>query len=145
MTPEDKLLGFYIAAPTLALALWWFGATIPAFVHAPWIISMLPLALVGFAGAEFHTILASYLTDSYTIYAASANASLSVLRGVLAALFPLFAQQMFEGLGANVASFILAGLATLFCLTPIVFGRYGKRIRLRSKFAGKFEEGEEEE
>ena len=105
---------------------------------------MLPLALVGFAGAEFHTILASYLTDSYTIYAASANASLSVLRGVLAALFPLFARQMFEGLGANVSVVYPGGAGYLVLPDPIVFGRYGKRIRLQSKFAGKFEEGEEE-
>ncbi|OTA36174.1 hypothetical protein BTJ68_03367 [Hortaea werneckii EXF-2000] len=34
MEPEDKLFGFYVAAPVLAIALWWFGATIPPLVEA---------------------------------------------------------------------------------------------------------------
>jgi len=29
LQPEDKLFGFYIAAPTYAIALWWFAWTIP--------------------------------------------------------------------------------------------------------------------
>lgn len=109
-SPEDKLMGFYVAAPTLAIALWWFAWTIPPLV--------LPLALVGFCTNESDTILAGYLTDSYTIYAASANAPLAFLRAVLSAVFPLFAEHMFTSLGANVASLILAALATLFCVRP---------------------------
>lgn len=50
-------------------------------------------------------------------------------------MFPLFGTRMFDGLGANVASSILAALATLFCVVPPLFIKYGKRIRGRSKFA----------
>lgn len=38
--PEDKLTGFYIAAPVLALALWWFAWTVP-----PRASSILPEAI----------------------------------------------------------------------------------------------------
>ena len=42
---------------------------------------------------------------------------------------------MFEGLGANNATFILAGLATMFCGVAEVFRRHGKTIRHRSRVA----------
>ncbi|KAL9602405.1 MAG: hypothetical protein Q9219_001828 [cf. Caloplaca sp. 3 TL-2023] len=133
--PEAKLTGFYFAAPSLATALWWFSWSIPPRIHTHWILSVLPLILIGFAANEFETTLAGYLTDSYTIYAASANAPMAILRASLSATFPLFAKQMFEGLGANIAGSVLAVSATLFCVTPFVFARYGEKLRLKSKFA----------
>jgi len=30
--PEDKITGFYVAAPVLAVALWWFSWTVPPVV-----------------------------------------------------------------------------------------------------------------
>ena len=42
---------------------------------------------------------------------------------------------MFEGLGPNNAMFVLASFATLYCGVAVLFAKYGKRIRLRSKFA----------
>jgi hypothetical protein len=42
---------------------------------------------------------------------------------------------MFVSLGPNHAMFVLAGLATVYCGVAVLFARYGKRIRLRSKFA----------
>ncbi|KAL8836741.1 MAG: hypothetical protein Q9170_002805 [Blastenia crenularia] len=133
--PEAKLVGFYIAAPTLAIALWWTSWSVPPYVHVHWIVSVLPLALIGFSANEFDSALAGYLTDSYTIYAGSANAPLACLRALLSGVFPLFAKQMFDRLGANVAGSVLGVLATLFCVTPFVFARYGKWLRLKSKFA----------
>lgn len=36
LEPEDKLFGFYTAAPALVIALWWFSWTIPPLVsHRP--------------------------------------------------------------------------------------------------------------
>lgn len=136
LTPEDKLLGFSIAAPVLAAALWWFAWTIPPAVsHTPWIASALALVFIGFALNEFDTVLAGYLADSYLSYAASGFAALTLLRSTMSATFPLFASQMFANLGANVAVSVLAAIATVFCIVPRLFMRYGERIRARSKFA----------
>ena len=134
--PEDKLFGFLVAAPVLAIAFWAFGLTIAPLVNGltPW-IPIASLALVGFSVVEFDTVLAGYLTDTYTSHAASANASLSFLRAVLSGVLPLFGHRMFAGLGPNNAMFVLAGLATLYCGLAVLFAKYGKRIRLRSKFA----------
>jgi len=134
--PEDKLFGFLIAAPVLAIAFWLFSLTIPPLVTGltPW-IPIASLALVGFSVVEFDTVLAGYLTDTYTSHAASANASLSFLRAVLSGVLPLFGHRVFVGLGPNRAMFVLAGLATVYCGVAVLFAKYGKRIRLRSKFA----------
>ncbi|MCJ1309409.1 hypothetical protein MMC25_003068 [Agyrium rufum] len=134
--PENKLFGFKLAAPILAIALWVFAWTIPPLAgQVPWIVSMIALVPVGFASNEFDVVLAGYLADSYTIYASSAFASLVLLRSFACASFPLFARQMFDGLGNNYAASILAGVATLFVIAPVLVTRYGKSLRERSKFA----------
>jgi len=133
--PEDKTFGFLVAAPLLAVAFWWFGLTVPPMTTglSPW-VPIASLALVGFSVVEFNTVLAGYLTDTYTSHAASANASLSFLRAVLSGALPLFGHSMFAGLGADNAMFLLAGFATLYCGVAVLFAKYGMRIRLRSKF-----------
>lgn len=133
--PEDKIVGFAIAAPSLAVGLWLFSWTIPPYVNTHWVTSMLGLALIGFAANEFAYTLNGYLADSYTIYAASSLAPLAFMRGIISGSMPLFAYQMFTGLGSNVAGSIIAGIATVFCIMPFVFWRYGKTMRERSPFA----------
>ncbi|KAL4877939.1 major facilitator superfamily domain-containing protein [Aspergillus karnatakaensis] len=134
--PEHKLLGFSIGAPLLAVGLWWFAWTIPPRVeNVHWTVSCIALVLIGYALNEFDAVLAGYLADSYLTYAASGFATLAFLRAILSAVFPLFATQMFDGLGANIAASILAAVATVFCLVPPLFVRYGARIRARSAFA----------
>jgi hypothetical protein len=135
LSPEEKLTGFAIAAPAFAIGLWWFAWTVPPAVHAPWIISMLALIPIGFAINEFDCVLVGYLTDAYTTFASSAFASLSLLRSILSGVFPLFARQMYTNVGANYATTILAGVATVACVSPLILIRYGARIRRASKFA----------
>lgn len=136
--PEDKLFGFYAAAPVLAIGLWWFAGTVPPLVTdltpAASIVSQL---LYGFAVVEFDNVLSGYLTDTYATYAASANAPMAFLRAILSGTFPLFGTQMFENLGANNALFLLASLATGYCGVAVWFGMKGRSIRTRSPFAEK--------
>jgi hypothetical protein len=135
MLPEDKLTGFAIAAPAFAIGLWWFAWSIPPMVSVPWIVSMLVLVPVGFATNEFDCVLVGYLTDSYTTYASSAFASLSMLRSLLSAGFPLFAHSMYTNIAPNYAMMVLASFAAAVCVSPFVLIKYGERIRESSKFA----------
>ncbi|KAJ5760912.1 hypothetical protein N7520_008068 [Penicillium odoratum] len=136
LEPEYKLLGLSIGAPMLAGGLWWFAWSIPPLVdEVHWIVSTASLVLIGYALNEFDAVLAGYLEDSYLSFAASGFAALSLVRSLMSAALPLFATQMFGGLGANVAASILAAVATVFCIVPPLFSRYGKKIRARSKFA----------
>lgn len=136
LEPEDKLTGFALAAPALAIGLWWFAWTIPPMVpHVHWIVSMLSLVLLGFAINEFDAVLSGYLADSYTIFSASAFAAMCFLRASFSAVFPLFADSLFTNLGANVGASVLAAIATVFCIFPILFTYRGERLRRASKFA----------
>lgn len=133
--PEDKLLGFSVAAPSLAFGLWWLSLTVPPKSNFHWYITIVGLVPIGFATNEFACTLSGYLADTYTIYASSAFAAMSFLRAILGGVFPLVGRPMYVTFGSNTATMIVASFATVFCVTPILFTRYGKSIRKRSKFA----------
>ncbi|PYH45951.1 putative MFS multidrug transporter [Aspergillus saccharolyticus JOP 1030-1] len=136
LQPEDKLLGFWIGTPVLAAALWVFAWTIPpAMAQIPWIVSVVALVLTGFSLNEIDYVLGGYLTDSYLSYAASGLAALSLVRAMLSAVLPLVSAPMLQRLGANGAVSVLAAIATVFCLVPPLFARYGRALRARSAFA----------
>lgn len=132
--PEDKLFGFALAAPTLAVGLWWFAWTIPPRIRIHWAPSMLSLILTGFAVNEFVYTLSGYLADSYTTFAASAFAGMLLTRSLLTAAVVQFTYQMYTNISANDATSILAAFATAFCVAPYILIRHGKRIREASKF-----------
>jgi len=134
--PEDKLFGFLVAAPMLAIGLWWFGATIPPIATdiSPY-VSMPPVMFVGFASVEFDVVLSGYLTDVYGSHAASANAPMCFLRALVSGVFPIIGRRMFKKLGSSQASFLLASLATAFVAVAVVFRKFGRAIRKRSRFA----------
>ena len=106
---------------------------------------MMALVFVGACTNEFDGILQGYLTDAYEMYAASANAPLAVLRGILSGAFPIFAKQIFSGLGSNVDASILAAVATVFCGVAAWFWMYGATTREASPFAVSLEGREEHE
>ncbi|KAL8643990.1 MAG: hypothetical protein Q9210_007477 [Variospora velana] len=136
LAPEEKLMGFTLAAPAFAIGLWCFAWTVPPGVPGlPWIVSALALIPIGFAINEFDCVLVGYLTESYTTFSSSAFASFSMVRSGLSATFPLFAHGMYESLGANHATTVLAAAATVACVCPVVLIRCGSRIRQASQFA----------
>jgi hypothetical protein len=132
-TPENKLRGFFIAAPVYAIGLWWFAWTVPPAVQnvSPW-LSITALVPIAFATNEFDHVLSSYLTDAYGPIAGSANAPLAFLRAVLSAVFPLFGVEMFQSFGSNYAGSLLAGLATLYCVVAVAFWWKGQEFREKS-------------
>jgi hypothetical protein len=136
LEPEDKLAGYLIAAPLLAISTWWFAASVPPMVqHVSAYVSMVPLCMVGFATMEFDYVLSGYLTDTYRSRAASANASMGFLRAIVSGIYPLFGRRFFESLGANRASFILATIATVYAFVAYLAWRYGRAVRKRSAYA----------
>ncbi|KAK3356517.1 major facilitator superfamily transporter [Lasiosphaeria hispida] len=134
--PEDKIAGFAIAAPALAIGLMWFAWTIPPTLEgAYWLVPSLALVPVGFAVNEIAYTLSGYLTDAYLLYSASAFCGLAFVRALVSGLMPLLAQQIYPALGANVAGTVVACIALVFCLAPWVFFRYGRALREKSPFA----------
>jgi DHA1 family multidrug resistance protein-like MFS transporter len=77
----------------------------------------------------------NYLVDAYLMFAASAIAGNTFLRSLCGAGFPLFARQMFDGMGIQYASTLLGCVAVVLAPIPFIFYRYGAKIRQRSKYA----------
>ena len=67
--------------------------------------------------------------------AASAIAANTFLRSLAGACFPLFSQYMFKALGVNWAGTLLGCVAIILVPIPVVFYKYGAKLRLKSKFA----------
>jgi uncharacterized protein (DUF697 family) len=74
----------------------------------------------------------TYLVDVYLNYAASAMAANTVLRSLVAAVLPLAGPKMYAKLGYGWGNSLLAFIAILFIPVPLVFIKYGERIRKSS-------------
>ncbi|KZP13990.1 MFS polyamine transporter [Athelia psychrophila] len=132
--PEERLYGAMIAGPALVAGALWLGwAGQYAGVH--WVVPALGLILIGLAICLIFSSLLAYLVDTYLTYSASAFAANVMCRSVIAAAFPLFTVQMYERLGVNWASTLIACIGLLLTPGPFLFYKYGPRIRAGSTFA----------
>ena len=83
---------------------------------------------------EIRTVF-NYVSDGYTLYAASALSAMNVCRNSLGAAFPLFGTQVYDALGIHGAGSLVAGIATALSVVPFLALAYGNRLRSRSRFA----------
>jgi hypothetical protein len=74
-----------------------------------------------------------YLIDCYTVYAASAMAANTVLRSIVAAILPVAGPKMYAKLGYGWGNSLLGFVALLLMPIPLIFIKYGERLRLNSK------------
>ncbi|KAL5437111.1 hypothetical protein PMIN05_006455 [Paraphaeosphaeria minitans] len=125
--PEFRLPATVFGAFLVPLSLFGFGWTTYASVH--WI------GLFGTGVIWVFSGVFTFLVEAYPLYAASALAANSFARSYFAAAFPLFGVQMYNNIGYQWATTVLAFLALAMAPFPIVFFRFGKRLRGNSRFA----------
>lgn len=78
----------------------------------------------------------TYIVDTYSTYAASAVASVTVLRSLAGFGFPLFARSMYNALGLGWGNSVLGFVAIAIGVpAPFILWRYGESLRAKSKFA----------
>ena len=77
----------------------------------------------------------NYLVDAYLMFAASAIAGNTFLRSIAGAAFPLFARQMFDGMGIQWAGTLLGCVALVLSPIPFIFYYHGHQIRQKSNYA----------
>lgn len=75
-----------------------------------------------------------YFADCYGTYASSALASQSLLRNLFGCVFPLFTNQMFDGMGFTWASVLAALVCAVLAVVPFWLLIYGKRLRVKSHY-----------
>ncbi|KAF2654803.1 MFS general substrate transporter [Lophiostoma macrostomum CBS 122681] len=133
--PEFRLPSTIFGAFLVPIALFGFGWTSFPWRHLGLLWS---LHLFGYSfpdiGPNPETSGFSDIAQ-YPLYAASALAANSFARSVFAGAFPLFGVQMYNNLGYQWATTLLAFLALAMAPFPILFFRYGKRLRGNSRFA----------
>ncbi|WWC69887.1 uncharacterized protein I206_103830 [Kwoniella pini CBS 10737] len=131
--PESRLPLACISAILFPIGLIWFAWTSAPPIH--WIWSILACIPFGIGFFWMFNSVVNYIIDSYTLYSASALASLAVLRCLFGAAFPLFAVNMYRNLGLHIAGTIVAILAIICAPLPFLFYRYGPYLRRKSRYA----------
>jgi hypothetical protein len=116
--PESIL---YLSIPSTAIALagglFMYGWGI---IQSHWIVPAIGLSLTGFAITTVVHAVTIYVTDEYAACAASAIAAVAFGENLFAALLPLAAKPMYLQLGFQWASTLLAFVALLLTLAPII-------------------------
>ncbi|KAF7301058.1 MFS general substrate transporter [Mycena indigotica] len=136
--PEDRLIGMMIGSPFVPISLFIFGWTSPPYV-APgggnWVGPASAGIPFGFGMVIIYFSANAYLIDAFPGFVASALAAKTVIRSGAGAAMPLFIVQMFHGLGNGWAASLLAFVSLAMVPIPLLFYRFGRDIRRRSKRA----------
>lgn len=131
--PEARMWMARAGALLIPISLFWFGWT--SYPSIPWIVPIIASSLFG---AGLYIVILSilnYIVDGYQTYSASALAGVILVRNLVGAGFPIFAEQMYTRLGYEWASSLLGFLAILLVPIPFVFFYRGEGIRRRSPWA----------
>ncbi|WRT63889.1 uncharacterized protein IL334_000815 [Kwoniella shivajii] len=138
--PEARWWSALWATPFCPIGL--MIASWTSYNYLPWIAPIIGFTLFGFG---FYIILAAilnYVVDGYGHYSASALGGVVFVRNIVGAIFPLFAEQMFVGMGNQWALFLLSMVSIGLVPIPFYLYKKGKSVRERSPYcATHFGEG----
>ncbi|KAF7356179.1 MFS polyamine transporter [Mycena venus] len=133
--PEYRIPSMVPGTIALPVGLLITGWAVQARVH--WIVADIyqGITLVGAGIIVTFQAMQIYVVDAFPLYAASALAAVSFLRSLCGFGFPLFAPAMYMKLGYGKGDTILAVIGIVIgCPAPWLFWRYGKQIRMKSKY-----------
>ncbi|KAJ5999306.1 MFS general substrate transporter [Penicillium sp. IBT 35674x] len=133
-TPEDRLPLAMIGGIGFAIAMFWFAWT-AEYNSIHWIVPTIAGCFLSTCMLLLFVAYLNYLVDVYLMYAASAIAANTIARSACGAAAPLFTSQMFAALGVGGGGSLIGGVAALLAVVPFLFYRFGKQIRIKSKFA----------
>lgn len=129
MKPEYRLPPLLPAAVLLPAGFLLYGWT--ANYHVHYIVPILSTCLIGVGNITIFMVVSMYLIDAYTIYAASALATNTVIRSVMGSVLPLAGQKMYQTLGLGWGNSLLAFIAIAMIPVPWVLLKWGERLRMR--------------
>ncbi|MCJ1285099.1 hypothetical protein MMC26_004437 [Xylographa opegraphella] len=138
VTPEAMVSIVCIAAVLAPVGELIFAWTCAPPVHWVWpILAGIPFG-AGNTGVFIYA--SNYLAGSYGIYAASAMAGNSVVRSFLGGTLPLAGPAMYQTLGPHWAGTLLGLVQVIIIPIPVIFYRYGGRIREKSALISKMQQ-----
>lgn len=125
--PEMRLPAMIFFACFLPVSFFWYGWVVDKDVH--WIAAIIGMMPFGVGMMGVYLPIQTYVIDCYQGYAASANASLTTIRSLVGGVLPLAGPKLFTSLGLGWGNSLLGFIALAFVPVPIVFSRFGQRIR----------------
>lgn len=131
--PEARLFYAMIGGWAIPVSLFWMGWT-----SMPQISFWSPLVastLFGFGLLCVFITSYQYIIDAYEEFAASALATLTVVRYIASGGMVVVARPMYENLGVPKAVTILACLSAAMVPVPFIFAWKGEQIRKWSRFS----------
>ncbi|KAI0533122.1 cycloheximide resistance protein [Xylaria digitata] len=129
MKPEYRLPLLPIGAVCIPIGLFIYGWTAEYKVH--WIVPIIGTAFGGIGNILVFFSIQTYLVDAFTVYAASALASNTIIRSVAGAVLPLAGLRLYERLGYGWGNSLLAFIAILFLPVSFVILKYGEVLRTK--------------
>ncbi|CAG7563521.1 unnamed protein product [Fusarium equiseti] len=130
--PEYRLPLMAAACLIIPAGLFLFGWTAENKNH--WILPIIGTSFLGVGMIIVFMCISVYLVDAYLEYAASAIAASTVLRSLVGALLPLAGGSMYKSLGYGWGTSVLGFVAAAAIPLPVIFFKYGERIRSRNLF-----------
>jgi MFS family permease len=130
--PEHRLPPLIFGALLIPLGLFWYGWSAQYKVH--WIVPIIGTSFVGLGMMFVFMPIQSYLIDAFTIYAASAIATNTVVRSIFGAFLPLAGQPLYDKLGLGWGNSLLAFIALATVPVTYLVMRNGERIRSHPRF-----------
>ena len=127
LTPEHRLAPIVIGSPLVSAGLLWYGWS--AQRRLQWMMPIVGTAVWGFGFVAYIVPVLNYLIDSWKQYAASAISANVFLRSIVGALMPLVSRPLYNHLGLGWGNSLLAFVALATAPLPIVFMRYGRKLR----------------
>ncbi|THW73541.1 MFS general substrate transporter [Aureobasidium pullulans] len=133
LNPEDRLPPMIAGSLILPVGLFWFAWTSHPDTH--WAAQVVSGIFIGLGIILIFMSGVTYMVDVYLLNANSAIAINTFIRSAVAAGFPMFATYLYDGLGVDWATSLLAFVCIALIPFPFVFWFYGKKIRSWSEFA----------
>lgn len=143
--PEARLVAMLPAAVIFPTGLLWLCISGYYYERVHWMAPTASGVFIGFGIFAIFLPSINYIVDSYLIYAASALAANTFIRSIFGAVFPLFGSYMFHGMNTKWAGVLLGLFGFAMAPVPLLFQKYGKRIRSKSKYAFDLKETKSEE
>lgn len=130
--PEYRLPPMVVGCVVLPLGMFIFAWTVQLHVH--WIFPILSTSVIGFGLVATTLAISTYLVDSFGIYVASAVATATMLRNIMATFFPLAGPSLYAKVGYGWGDTILAFVTLTFAPIPLILMKYGEGLRQKSRF-----------
>ncbi|CAN6600378.1 probable drug/proton antiporter Yhk8p [Trichomonascus vanleenenianus] len=131
--PEMRTLQMTVGGFIVPISLFMFAWTIYPSVH--WMVPIIASGIFGLATNWTFAGILSYTVEAYRLYAASAMGANVCIRCMVSTAFTLFGRQMMHGMGFHWAMTLIALVTLVMAPSGLVFAKYGRTLRMKSRFA----------